>query len=120
MKRLRELRRLNHISMKELGSAMGVSESTISLYETNKRQPDKEMLIKLSNYFDVSTDYLLELSDIKKGPTTSNGDELEKILQDPIYKAIYDRLMQLNPENLQMALSVIEGMINHQDKKEDH
>ena len=45
--------------MKEVGIAIGVGESTISQYETGKRQPDQQTLLKLADYFDVSVDYLL-------------------------------------------------------------
>lgn len=56
---IRELRKKQNLSMKELGALIGVSESTISLYENGKRQPDYDTLIKISNYFNVSLDYLL-------------------------------------------------------------
>lgn len=45
--------------MKELGEIIGVAESTVSQYETGKREPDFETLLKLGEYFDVSVDYLL-------------------------------------------------------------
>lgn len=56
---IRELRKKQNLSMKELGALIGVSESTISLYENGKRQPDYETLIKISNFFNVSVGYLL-------------------------------------------------------------
>ena len=57
--KLRELRKEKGMSMKELGEALGCSESTISLYETGKREPDYETLLKLGEYLDCSIDYLL-------------------------------------------------------------
>lgn len=45
--------------MKELGEIIGVAESTVSQYETGKREPDFETLLKLGEYFEVSVDYLL-------------------------------------------------------------
>ena len=45
---LRELRKARGITMKELGDMLGVSESTISLYENGKREPSYELLLKLS------------------------------------------------------------------------
>lgn len=45
--------------MKELGEIIGVAESTISQYETGKREPDFETLLKLGEFFNVSVDYLL-------------------------------------------------------------
>lgn len=60
---LRMLRKQRGISMKKLGEAVGVAESTISQYETGKREADYEMLLRLSEYFNVSIDYLLRGSD---------------------------------------------------------
>lgn len=60
MSRIRELRKEKNLTMKKLGECVGVAESTISLYETEKRQPDNEMLKKIADFFDVSIDYLLE------------------------------------------------------------
>ena len=59
MEKLRELRKENGISLKELGACVGVAESTMSLYENGKRQPDYETLLKLAEYFGVTVDYLL-------------------------------------------------------------
>lgn len=56
---IRELRKKRNLSMKELGASIGVAESTISLYENGKRQPDYDTLIKISNFFHVSVDFLL-------------------------------------------------------------
>lgn len=64
MKNLREIRNRQKLSMKSLGNEIGVSESTISLYETGKRQPDNDTLKKLCDYFNVSADYLLGRTDV--------------------------------------------------------
>lgn len=120
MLKLRPFREKAGKTQQEVAKFLGVSRPTYTRYENGEREPDYQTLCKLSRYFKVSIDELLDQEVIKKEPTIPNDDELKKILQDPLYKAIYDKLMQLNPENLQMALSVIEGMINHQDKKEDH
>ncbi|MBD5081130.1 MAG: ParB N-terminal domain-containing protein [Ruminococcaceae bacterium] len=60
MKMLRKLRKDKKLSMKELGSIIGVAESTISLYESGKREPDYKTLLTLAQFFNVSTDYLLQ------------------------------------------------------------
>lgn len=59
MERIKELRKEKKITMKQLGDIIGVAESTISLYENGKRQPDNDILLKLAEYFNVSVDYLL-------------------------------------------------------------
>lgn len=59
MNRIREARKAKNLTMKALGNMIGVAESTVSMYETGKREPDHETLIKISQALDVSTDYLL-------------------------------------------------------------
>jgi transcriptional regulator with XRE-family HTH domain len=45
--------------MKQLGEKLDLAESTISQYETEKRSPDNETLLKLAEYFGVSVGYIL-------------------------------------------------------------
>lgn len=66
--KLRKLRKQRNWSMKQLGEMIGCSESTISLYETGKREPSFETLLKLGQLFDVSVDYLL-------GATSENKNQ---------------------------------------------
>lgn len=71
MLRLRELRKKCGITMKELGARIGVAESTISQYETGKRQPDFETLLKLGEYFGVTVDFILGA---EKAPTADSSE----------------------------------------------
>ena len=76
MEALRRLRREKGISMKELGKKIGVAESTISQYETGKREPDFETLLKLGEFFNVSVDYLLRGEQYhEKTPALTAKDE---------------------------------------------
>jgi transcriptional regulator with XRE-family HTH domain len=61
--RIKELRNSMHISQQELADKLGVDRSTIGKYETNTRIPEVKMLIQLAKFFDVSTDFLLGLSE---------------------------------------------------------
>ena len=58
MKRMRSLRKEAGVTMKEVGVALGLSESTVSLYENGKRSPDVQTLIQIADYFNVSLDTL--------------------------------------------------------------
>lgn len=59
MLRIKEIRKSKKITAKELADYVKVAESTMSLYENGKREPDFETLLKIANYLDVSVDYLL-------------------------------------------------------------
>lgn len=63
MERIKLLRKKNNLTLKKLGEMIGVAESTVSLYENGKRQPDYTTVAKLSKLFNVSTDYLLGITD---------------------------------------------------------
>ncbi len=57
--KLKNCRKNMSLSQKEFGQKIGVAESTVSLYESNKRFPDADTLKKISSLFGVSIDYLL-------------------------------------------------------------
>ncbi|MBQ9038935.1 MAG: helix-turn-helix transcriptional regulator [Clostridia bacterium] len=58
MENIRVLRKQSGLTMKQLGIELGMAESTVSLYETGKRSPDIQSLIRIADFFDVSLDYL--------------------------------------------------------------
>ena len=58
--RIRELRKIKGISQDELAEKLGVSRQAISKWENEQSIPDIDKVISLSDYFDVSTDYLLK------------------------------------------------------------
>ena len=67
---LKNLRVSKGLSQEELSNKFGVSTSTIGMYETNKREPNFDLLKEFANFFNVSTDYLLE--QIKKDDLTNS------------------------------------------------
>lgn len=56
---LAQLRNKKGLNQRDFAQAIGVSNGAVAMWETNKRQPDLEMLKKIAEYYDVSTDYLL-------------------------------------------------------------
>jgi len=61
---LRDLRTENNLKQSQLANVLFVGPQSISNWENNVSKPDYDMLIKIANYFQVSTDYLLGVSDI--------------------------------------------------------
>ena len=66
---LKTLRESIGMNQEELSEKFGISKSTIGMYETNKREPNFELLKEFASFFNVSTDYLLE--QIKKDDLTN-------------------------------------------------
>ncbi len=61
--RLKELRNKAHLSQQELSKIIGISKSSINMYERGEREPGLETVGALADYFDVQTDYLLGKND---------------------------------------------------------
>lgn len=66
MNRIKLLRTAAGIKQSDLASAISVSPAALSGYETGKYEADNGTYLKIANYFNVSLDYLLGFSDIKK------------------------------------------------------
>ena len=60
--RLVELRESSGVSRQQLAVSIGLSRASIEYYEKDKRHPDTDTIIKIAQYFHVTTDYLLGLS----------------------------------------------------------
>ena len=58
MKRIAELRKEKYLNQTGLGLKLNVSQKMISAYENGTHQPSIDTLIKMSNIFGVSVDYL--------------------------------------------------------------
>ncbi len=79
--RIQSLRKARGISQEELADQIGVSRQAVSKWESEQSSPDLEKIILLSDYFEVTTDYLL------KG-IESKAENREKDRQDArIYAA---------------------------------
>lgn len=63
MSKLREERIKHGYTLKQIGSMIGVSEASVSLYETGKREPSNDTLKFLADLYGVTVDYLLGRDD---------------------------------------------------------
>lgn len=89
MKRIAELRKEKHLNQTGLGLKLNVSQKMISAYESGAHQPSIETLIRMSEIFNVSVDYMIENSDIRmkaerlvKDGVTANEAELLELFNE--------------------------------------
>lgn len=66
MKGLVEIRKKKGYSQLKVALDLSISRESLSYYENNKRSPDIEMLCKMSEYFNVSIDYLITGKEFEK------------------------------------------------------
>ena len=60
---IKELRREMDCTQNKLADILGVTQDSISLWENDKRIPDTQYIVAMAKFFDVTTDYLLGLTD---------------------------------------------------------
>ncbi len=78
--RLKELRKSRGMTQAELASRLSVTKSVVSYYELLERSPSPDILIKLSDIFHVTTDYLLGITHDKLLDVSDLSDEDMKFL----------------------------------------
>lgn len=82
-RKLKNLREKKGLLQKELGDKLNISASTIGMYEQDRRDPDFETLKKIANFFNVTTDYLLD--------NTNNTDMDEELKEKEALKKLLQK-----------------------------
>ena len=90
--RLKSLRKKCGYTQVSLAETLGVSKGTVAMWETGKRTPDFETLIRLSDLFDVRTDYILGKSNDSSSAKLS--DDIEQLERWEL-ESVYTDLMKL-------------------------
>ncbi|MDE6302216.1 MAG: helix-turn-helix domain-containing protein [Clostridia bacterium] len=77
--RIKELREDRDLRQIDVSNAVGIDQRTLSNYETGKTNPDSYAIIKLAQYFGVTCDYLLGVSERSLNDKSAVIDEIEDI-----------------------------------------
>ncbi len=83
---IKKLRTAHNLNQVQLAGKLNISKQTVSNWENNNILPSIEMLVKISQFFMVSTDYLLELDQREYLEITGLTDEqtahIKEIIRD--------------------------------------
>lgn len=97
--RLKDLREKRGLSLAAVGRAIGVTGQAVGRYESEKDLPGGQILLKLAQFFGVSTAYVLGQVD---DPTRNSS--LPEEWEDVVRKAIDQGF---TPDEVELALSVV-------------
>ena len=109
--RIKQLRKKKGISQSELEALIGVKNNTVSTWERGTRKPDFEALDLLSDYFEVSFEYILGSSDKEEArvkPTQKELDTLALLSIADEIKEITEKYSRLSDKSQKM----IDALIN--------
>ncbi len=121
--RLKKLREEKNLTQIELGKAFNISHSTINRYENGLRQPDNETLINMSNFFNVSVDYLLGISNTRNDSERitdilQNNPELQelwdKLKERPDLQLLFKQVKDVDSKGIQQIIRIIKAIEDNQ------
>lgn len=75
--RLKELRKEHGYTQKELAKLLGVSASSIGMYEQGRREPENSLLTKLCEVLGTTTDYLIGFDTNKQSKNQDVSDVID-------------------------------------------
>ena len=111
MNRIAELRDAAGMKQVDLALKLKVSQGTLSNWEREVHDPDTESLIKLSEIFNVSTDYIIGASD-EPYNITGDDDELmelrEHLRRRPEMKVLFDLTKTATKEQVEAMAELID------------
>lgn len=106
--KIRELRMNRGLSQLKLAEVLGVSRSTIAMWETEASQPDNNALIDLADYFNTTVDFILG---------RENESALDnKVELDNLQFALYGEVKELSDEDKKKILDFAK-FVKEQTKK---
>lgn len=111
--RLKELRKSRNISQAVLAERLGMSKSTIGMYETGAITPSYEALNALADYFNVSIGYLTGEEDISMYYFEPEIAEKAQLLKDrPEIGILLDASRKLTAEDIELITAFAEKLSN--------
>ena len=102
-------------TQQELADKLGISRSTIGMYETGSREPDFETLELIADFFNVDIDYLIGRSEkttiLPESFYYLNDDakDMAQFLYDnPDYKVLFDATRKVKKEDIEFVKQMLD------------
>ena len=110
MNRLKLLREEKKLTQGDIAKMLNITTAAYSYYENEKRDMTPDTILKLAEYFDVSTDYLLCKSDIR------NPDKIDESKLNVAFESGYDGLNETNKTLINNIISKLKIQQDAEDK----
>ncbi|EIS9525392.1 TPA: helix-turn-helix domain-containing protein [Clostridioides difficile] len=113
--KIKSLRLEKNMTQEEFAESLCISRPALSLYESNKRKPDFEVLKKIAEYFNVSIDFLLDNNIKDKNNYTNKNNSSSKIGSNEIdeeVEALVDMIYELDKDDRATVTKILDALIN--------
>jgi transcriptional regulator with XRE-family HTH domain len=103
--RLKKLREKSGLTQKKVAATFGLTNFQLSRYESGQSNPDPDLIAKFADFYEVSADYLLGLTD---DPTPATRDKLKKLGLKENEEIHFFNLEGLSDEDIEFIKNQIE------------
>lgn len=112
----KQLRLASGLTQAEMAEKLGISKSTISMYENGNREPDYEILERIADFFNVDTDYLLGRTEkttilpetaAKYYLNEETAKAAQEIFENKELRLLFDTARDAKPEDIQTVHSML-------------
>lgn len=111
--RLKELRKAKNLSQATLAERLGMSKSTIGMYETGDIKPSVEAIEALAEFFNVNRGYLMGEEDYGLYYMDPVVVEMARELYErPEMRVLFDASRNASKEDIEVVASILEKMSN--------
>lgn len=118
--RLKKLREAQGLTQKAAADKMGIPLRTYASYENNEREPNSEILVKLSQTYGVTVDYLIGIGDIHSAVHNAHEAELLKAYRaKPSMQTAVDTLLGIQDTSRPNSRKTIEQLLE-ENQQEDY
>lgn len=110
------LRIKSGFTQQQMADKLGLSRSTIGMYENGEREPSFEILENIADMFNVDMNYLIgkkESTEIIPDSYYLNKDARDMaqfLFENPEYKVLFDASRKVKPEDIQFVKEMIDRM----------
>lgn len=112
--RIKTMRRSRGIKQADLARAIGKAPSTITMYETGKREPEMETLEAIAHTLNVPFRELVADDDMSE----VDRDRLEALHQNPRLGVLFDRSRKMESKDVETLIKLVNSIIRERDNNE--
>lgn len=135
----KKLRKEQNLTQEAIAEKLGVSKSTVAMWETGQRFPSPELYEQIADYFNVDIDYLYGRTNIRqKVHFDSDGNRMisvndsegyylnpetaaiaQQIFEDPELRLLFDAAKDATPEDLQLVHNMLKALKRKENPESD-